>query len=538
MGADQPSASENRAIFLAEVGRVLAQSLDYRVTLASVAQLAVPTLADYCVVEIADEDGVLRPVAVTHIDPTRASAVAALHQRFPDDPSAAYGGAGVLRTGKAELVTDVLDTVTRRAASDPEHLALVRAIALISSMIVPLTVRGQVTGVLTLGAVAGTTSGRGRHFTEADLLHASDVARRAAVAIENARLHEDLRAANAVLEDQQLELEMQQVKLEEQAAEMQAQSEELQGLSYELELRAEQLSARNADLERANIALASAAAVAEAATAVAEAARRSADSAQRDAEEANAAKNQFLANMSHELRTPLNAIAGYVQLLEIGIEGPLTDGQHEYIARLGRAQRHLLTLINDVLSFAKLEVGQTQFRSEDVPVAKLMARLEELVRPQLDAKAIRYTSPATMEDGDAPMLVLVGDLDRTLQVLVNLVGNAIKFTPHGGAVTVSAVCEDGVVRISVADTGSGIADDQLDAIFDPFVQVSASGGAASTGVVHHGETGAGLGLTISRHLARRMGGDLTVESVLGSGSTFTVSLPAGKGGRVGAGSVR
>ena len=526
-----PTGSEQRALFLAEVGRVLSQSLDYEVTLTAVANLAVPTLADYCVVEIADPYGVLRPLAVAHIDPARAATVAALHARFPDDSGAAYGAPGVLRTGRAELVRHVWDTVARPADWNPTHRHLLREIGLRSSMIVPLTARGDVIGALTLGAVDSIERGPARHFTAADLVHAEDVGRRASSAIENARLHENLRQANETLQNQQVELEMQHAQLQDQAAELEAQTEELQSQSVELELQAEELASRNADLERLNAALEKAAVVAEAATLVAEAARKTADAAQHEAHEANAAKSQFLANMSHELRTPLNAIAGYTQLLEVGIEGPVTAGQQEYLTRLGRAQRHLLTLINDVLSFAKLEVGQTELRMEAVPMSDVCARLEELIRPQLDSKQIEYTcSPS----GATETLVARGDGDRTLQVLLNLVGNALKFTAAGGSVHVSTTRSAGSIRVAVADTGRGIAPEQLDAIFEPFVQVrdldghEASGPVAGPAVHSASDNGAGLGLAISRHLARRMGGDVTVSSTLGVGSTFILSLPAYK----------
>jgi signal transduction histidine kinase len=530
--AESTPDSEQRALFLAEVGRVLAQSLNYEVTLAAVANLAVPTLADYCVVEIADARGVLHPLAVAHIDPARAGAVTALHARFPQDPAAAYGAPGVLRTGRPELVRDVLNTVGSRAAGGRTHRHLVREIGLKSSMIVPLTAGGDVVGALTLGAVDHLERGPARHFTSTDLLHAEDVGRRASTAIENARLHETLHQANGTLESQKIELEQQHAQLQDQAAELEAQTEELQAQSIELELQAEELAARNADLERLNAdlerlntALEQAAVVAEAATMVAETARKTADVAQHEAEEANAAKSQFLANMSHELRTPLNAIAGYTQLLEVGIEGPVTAGQQEYLTRLGRAQRHLLTLINDVLSFAKLEVGQTELRMEAVRVSDVCARLEELIRPQMDAKQVKYTcGPAAAV---AP-LVARGDADRTLQILLNLVGNALKFTASGGSIHVAATRSGDTIRISVEDTGTGILPEQFEAIFEPFVQVRDHDGIEVAGLANPAasEKGAGLGLAISRHLARRMGGDVTVASTPGAGSAFTLTLPA------------
>jgi signal transduction histidine kinase len=255
-------------------------------------------------------------------------------------------------------------------------------------------------------------------------------------------------------------------------------------------------------------------AVAHRATVTADAATAAAEEARRDADNANRAKSQFLASMSHELRTPLNAILGYRQLLEAEIQGPLTGGQREFLARLGRAQEHLLTLINDVLQFAKLEAGQTRIVLADVPVREVCARVEELVRPQFDLKGVAYRC----DDACAPLAALVARVDpeRVLQILINLVTNAGKFTPAGGAVTLPAEAADGRVLLRVTDSGMGIAPEQLAVVFEPFVQVDRT---------RSSREGVGLGLAIARELARQMGGDITAESTPDVGSVFTVMLP-------------
>ncbi|HET7448985.1 MAG TPA: PAS domain-containing protein [Gaiellaceae bacterium] len=244
-----------------------------------------------------------------------------------------------------------------------------------------------------------------------------------------------------------------------------------------------------------------------------------AEAAQHEAEQANQAKTDFLATMSHELRTPLNAIAGYAELLELGIHGPVTDQQREAITRIQRSQRHLLGLINDVLNFAKLEAGHVEYAVADVAVRDAVDAIEPLVAPQLRAKAIRYDR-ALCRDGCS----LRADPDKLQQILLNLLSNAIKFTAAGGAVTVRCEERGDVGTITVEDTGIGIAADRLEHVFAPFVQIDRRLNAPHEGT--------GLGLAISRDLARGMGGELTVESAPGVGSRFTLTLPRAASTRI------
>jgi signal transduction histidine kinase len=242
---------------------------------------------------------------------------------------------------------------------------------------------------------------------------------------------------------------------------------------------------------------------------------REAEAARQAAEEANRAKTEFLAVMSHELRTPLNAIAGYAELIDMGLRGPVTTEQHEDLARLRRSQRYLLALINDVLNFAKIEAGRVELSMSDVKVFELLRGIEALVTPQLRAKGLTFEY-----SGCDDALVARADPEKARQVLLNLLSNAIKFTESGGAVRVACARDGGEqVAIRVRDTGRGIPGDKLDAIFEPFVQVDQQ--------LTRTQEGAGLGLAISRDLARAMHGDLTVESTVGSGSTFTLTLPVG-----------
>ncbi len=235
-------------------------------------------------------------------------------------------------------------------------------------------------------------------------------------------------------------------------------------------------------------------------------------SARHEAEEANAAKSQFLATMSHELRTPLNAIAGYAEILKLGLRGPITPEQCEDLERIDRSQRHLLSLINDVLNFAKIEAGHVAVETKPMALGEVIKSLREFVEPQLREKGIRFRMAPDIPDAKA-----CGDPDKVRQILINLLSNAIKFTPKDGTIELLCHDDDKMLSICVTDTGSGIPADKLRDIFEPFVQVNRDYASKHEGT--------GLGLSISRDLARRMGGDLTVKSELGKGSEFVLSLP-------------
>lgn len=238
-----------------------------------------------------------------------------------------------------------------------------------------------------------------------------------------------------------------------------------------------------------------------------------AELARMKAEGANKAKMEFLAVMSHELRTPLNAIGGYAQLLELGIRGPITPEQVKDLQRIRRSQAHLLGLINDIMNFVRLETGRVVFHNGLHRVSELLENIEALTRPQMLASGLHYT----VSQCDAS-LVVWGDGEKMQQVLINLVSNAIKFTPAGGRIDVACEPSGENVLIRITDTGKGIPKEKLAEIFDPFVQVDPKFTRPQDGV--------GLGLAISRNLAVGMNGDLVAESTEGLGSVFTLTLPS------------
>jgi len=319
-------------------------------------------------------------------------------------------------------------------------------------------------------------------------------------AARQAELNGELQGANGRLQDQALELELQAEELQSQATALQEAMVELEASNDELEAQRARLEEMTVELAEANHRLHALNEALEARTA--------------EAEEANRAKTEFLTAMSHELRTPLNAIAGYADLLELGVHGPLTDAQHAALARIRYNERHLLALINDVLNFAKLGAGKLELRIAEVPVGELLDEAMAVMEPLVQAKGL-----ACAVEPAEPWLRVRGDHDRIAQILLNLLSNAVKCTEPGGRLRLRAEAEGERVSLHVHDTGRGIDPAKLEAIFDPFVQLTPEGAVAQ---------GVGLGLSISRELARAMQGELSVRSTPGEGSTFTLTLPHGR----------
>jgi PAS domain S-box-containing protein len=231
------------------------------------------------------------------------------------------------------------------------------------------------------------------------------------------------------------------------------------------------------------------------------------------AEASSKAKTEFLTTMSHELRTPLNAIIGYVDLLDAGVHGALTEAQRDTLLRVRQSSRLLLALINDVLNIARIEARQVTYDIQEISAQTLLEDLETLMLPQYQQADIDLSIEKATD------LRIRGDYDKTQQILLNLLSNSLKFTHARGSVSVTLSVQGEMVEIKVTDTGRGIPAEKLAAIFEPFVQIDRHRTQESL-------QGVGLGLAISRDLARGMGGDIAVRSTQDKGSTFTLALPA------------
>jgi PAS domain S-box-containing protein len=430
---------------------MLASSLDYDQTLRNLSTVVIPAFADWYAVDVVGVDGTVARLETAHRDPSKVALAEDLARRYPDIPGDPNGVQEVMRTRRSQFIPRVTDEMIVQSARDPEHLRLIRELGLRSAIVVPLCTQHEV-----LGAISFVTAESGREYDQSDLQVAEDLGRRAAQAVENARLFAEVQDSRERLEQQATELE-----------------------------------AQTADLERTTADL---------------------EAALGEARAANRAKSDFLASVSHELRTPLNAIIGYTQLLDLGVHGELDASQHDDLRRIDRSAKHLLGLINDILNFAKVEAGHVEYHLTAVDLSGVLSRVEELITPQARQKQLEYS----VKNACGSVCVRA-DADKLLQIFVNLLSNAVRFTPEEGRIAVACAMHDDRVESTVSDTGPGIPADKLEAIFEPFVQVDRNYTSAGEGT--------GLGLSISRELARGMGGDLTVRSEPGKGATFTLSLP-------------
>ena len=510
--------------FLAEASAVLASSLDYRTTLGRAARLAVPAVADWCLLDLAQDDGSAERLEVVHADPSK-SAIAADLKRFGPGAGWETPPARVLRFGEPILVPELTPERLSEIAHDHDHLDAIRAVEPRSVMHVPLEARGRV-----LGAVTFVSAESGRVYDEDDLLLATDIARRAALAVDNARLFHDAeergQAARvlATIGDGVVLVDGDGVvRLWNSAAEA------ITGLSPATVVSrpiAEAVPGWSAVEARIPVA------------APGSAARRSETVpldldgrevwvsisgvgfsegtvyAFRDLTEerrVDELKAEFVATVSHELRTPLAAVHGAALTLRRD-DLTLDDATRDSLLQVVADQSDRLAgIVNDILLASRLETEGLVVGRERVDPAELARRVVDAARAHApDSIVIELSAPA-----EAPPVA--ADPDRVRQVLGNLLDNAVKYSPDGGRVVVTLDETDASLRFSVLDRGMGIPATEHERIFERFYRLDPN--------LTRGVGGTGLGLYICRELVRRMGGRIWVEPREGGGSTFSFELP-------------
>ena len=519
-------ALRQRMSFLAEASELLASSLAYEETLARVARLAVPELADWCAIDVVTEDGRIERLTVAHDDPERERFARELQERYPprdDDP---HGVGYVLRTGTPELLPELTQELLDEALGEDEELRrIVSELGLRSSICVPLRARGRALGALTL--VAAETHPR---YTETDLELAVELARRAAVAVDNARLFREAeKGANAALAlehvaDGVVLLDPDGVvrhwnhavsritgvdertalgrpvedavpswpTLTSQLVLVQPGEPRGRATTVPLTLAGEErwIAVSGVDFGHGTVY------------------------ALRDVTDEHAlekTRSDFVATASHELRTPLAAVYGAVRTLRRDDIELSDEDRGAFLDMIETEAVRLVHIVDQILLAGQLDADALVLDvapSDAVAVAESVLESASLHVPA--GIALRLSG-----DGAPPVFC---DENKLRQVLANLVDNAIKYSPGGGDVEIRIGAGDRAVRIAVVDEGLGIPSSELDRIFEKFYRLDP---AQARGV-----GGSGLGLYICRELVERMNGRLRVESEAGRGSTFTIELPA------------
>jgi signal transduction histidine kinase len=522
---DDRKSAEEAQRFLVEAGMTLGSSLDYRTTLAALAKMAVPRIADWARVDIV-EGGKLRTLAVEHVDERKLELALELAKRYPEDPDAPQGPPLVLRTGKSELVAEISEERLSELAVDDLHFELVRELGFQSYMSVPLVTRGR-----TLGVMSFVAAESGRRYGPADLALAEDLARRAASAIENAQLYrqvEERAQAARVLEtvgDGVLLVDAEGVvRLWNRAAEVITRVPR----SHALGRRAEELLPGWQDLAT-RVPVAGMPGPATATTLPVELDREErwlsisgvgfdegTVYAFHDVTEERALeqiRQDLVSTVSHELRTPLAAIYGSaLTLTRQDLE--LEESMHmKLLDIIVEESSRLADIVNDLLLASQLDAGRLQTNPEPCDALALAATVLDAARTHLPEGTRVSLAPGRE---DVPRVV--ADEGQLRQVLTNLIDNAVKYSPDGGEVSVRLEPVGKYVRFTVADEGLGIPPAEQSRIFEKFYRLDPD----MTG----GIGGTGLGLYISRELVRRVHGRIWVEPGEGRGSVFHVEIPA------------
>lgn len=628
---DRQQAERSR-LFIAEASTLLSTSLDYEATLQQIARLSVDYLSDICLIDLVREDGSFQRLAIAHVDPSKEERWLSVLRQYPPTLERDDTIRMALQSGQVQLITQVTADQIHQMAYDHEHWQVLQQLQIQSMIVAPLSVQGRILGALSL-----ITADSRRTYNETDLMLAEDLARRAALAVENARLYRQaqdagdrLRRAIVVLGEQQQQLrtlqrltnllnqrladlpellrvmvdavyesipaadfglivlrdvQTHQLKLTATAG-MMAERLELDGtfevgegligqvfstgeplliqaegsesgpedempaalcavpiesaqagrlgvlaigswqnyrafdqedqqllmafgeqaaialnnaqLISALEEREERLALQNELLAQQNREL--------------EKQRQQIQRQNQQLQEASRLKSQFLATMSHELRTPMNAIIGFSQLLMRQRQHPLQPQQTDMVHRILNNGKSLLSLINDILDLSKIEAGRIQLNAEEFDIGSLVWSTADELRSLAEQKQLQLEVHNHLEDTQ-----VINDRKRLRQILVNLICNAIKFTEAGQITVTTAATSPNRICITVADTGIGIDQEELQHIFQEFRQVDQT--------TTRRYSGTGLGLAIADWLVRMMNGTIEVESELGQGSVFRITLP-------------
>ncbi|HEY7293980.1 MAG TPA: PAS domain S-box protein [Dehalococcoidia bacterium] len=552
---DAQKRGEQGLTFLAEASAVLFSSLDFEVTLQRVAQLAVPRLADWCSIHVLAEDGSIRNVAVAHADPSKVELARELQQRYPPNPAAQAGVPHVLRTGGAELVPDFPDELLIAAAPDDAALAILRELGLKSAMTLPLIAHGKTLGALTL-----IWAESGHHYSETDRAFAEELANRAALAIDNARLFREtetaLQAQAAERErlQQILDVMPEGVVVVDAAGQVLARNAaaldiwgwpdretapeanvmeyahyrafRVDGTPLPVEeiplvrsiatgevVRGEQLVVTRAHGGETVPLLASSAPLRDARGRISGAVTVFQDIS--SIKELERQKDDFLAAVSHDLKNPLATVKGLAQLLarrarrlDEADASRLQDG----LRTIDQTATRAALLLNELLDVTRLHMGRP------LELDRTSVDLVELARRAVAEIAATTQRHVFRIDADSAEVWGEWDAARLARVLGNLLGNAVKYSPNGGEIRIGVALDpDGpFAALRVTDQGLGIPAADLPRVFERFYRA---------GNVSDAIAGSGIGLAAVRQIVERHGGSVSVESEVGRGTTFTVRLP-------------
>jgi len=521
---DDAKRSEETERFLAEAGQALGSSLDYTVTLRAVAALAVPRIADWCRIDIRDDDGGLHLLGVVHAEPEKVALAEELQRRYPLAPNDEAGPPAVLRTGEPELRAKIADARLAETAKDETHLALLRELGLRSLMCVPLTsTRGA------LGTITFVAAESGRAFDQSALRLAEEIGRRAGLAMENALLFREAEEraeasrALATIADGVFLLDRDGVvRLWNPAAAA------LLGVPAEAVVgrpAAEAIPGWTAVAARIPVADAPGPVTAQTVPIELDGGERWLSIAGVGFEEGvvftfrdlteervlEELRRDLVATVSHELRTPLAAIYGSALTLQRPDVGADEDLRDQLLDVIANESGRLAQIVNDLLLASQLDACTAGTTPRSCDVKELAKQVVASARTHLPAGiAVELAAPKIVPRVRA-------DPGQLRQVMANLVENGVKYSPDGGTVRIALEPQDRSLRISVSDEGIGIPAVEQRRIFEKFYRVDPN--------MERGIGGTGLGLYISRELVRRVSGRIQVESTPGHGSTFVVELP-------------